>query len=143
MLGEGGREVARGDGAISREWEMHDAHVGFCQRLSGLSDRGVFDFGGDEQGGLVGGWGTRQEDAAEGEVVRFRATGGEDEFAFFAVEEPSDGLAGEFNALAYSLPEAVNARRIRPVLFHRFHNGDNDPRVGLSGGVVVEISDGH
>jgi hypothetical protein len=96
----------------------------------------VFDFGGDEMGGLML---VKEglEDAGKGEVVTLGAAGGEDDLLGGAVEEASDGSAGVLDGRAGALTGLVGGARVAEAFDPEGAHGVDDLWKQRCGGVGV------
>lgn len=147
VLTEGLGQFTGIDAAEGVHGEVEHLNTEVGQVFGGLADGGVLCLGGDQQA-----WGrffvgraehSVFESASEGEVVGFRAAGGEDQLAVAAVEKFGECGSGELDALPGGLAHAVHAGGVGPAMLVHLPCGGDDLRGRLGGGVVVEIDGVH
>ena len=127
------------DASVAVDAEADDLAPAALQPGAGAGRRRVLDGGGDEPSVPL----QRLENAADGEVVRLRATGGEEDLLRVAPERGGDLLSRAGDGVPGADAVGVGARRVSEVLAkERQHRVDDLGEEG-SRRVVVQVDGVH
>ncbi len=111
----------------------------FFQLLRGFADGGMLGARSQNPGG-AGFFALGQRHAAQGQVVGFRAAGGENHLVRAAIQNPGDGFAGGIQRGFGLLPIAVDGGRVAEGSAKVGQHGVQDAGVDGGGGGVIQIN---
>src|SRR5687767_4460224 len=132
-----GVHVFESDDTVIVNRQPRDFPTAFLESIANSSDRWMFNGGSDYVPSIVGGSFAK---AANGEVVRFRSPGSEDDLVRFRADQSRYFAPGAIDRGARLLAKSMHTRRVTVVFGQRAGHRGRDTRVHGRRGTVIQVN---